>query len=131
MPSGGASSAIGSRSETPASDELDAIVALGDGTVATSIGLGALGIQEIMTLARVANHLAANGAEVTGRAVHDELSTTTEVLVFPNDTPLACGSVAAYPSVCSFEFPAGEYLAGGEIRTIAGFESISVVDYLP
>jgi hypothetical protein len=33
--------------------------------------------------------------------------------------------------VCSFQFPIGEYLAGGEIQTVPGFEAISVVDYLP
>jgi branched-chain amino acid transport system substrate-binding protein len=123
--------AIGSPRDTPTATEFDTIVALGHDDVATSLGLGALGIQELMTLARVANHLADNGAEVTGRAVYDELATTTELRAFPNDTPLACGSVAAYPSVCNFEFPIGEYVAGGEIRTIPGFESISVVDYLP
>lgn len=123
--------AIGSAGDTPAAQELDAIVALGHDDPAASLGLGALGITEIMTLARVANHLAGTGAEVTGRAVYDGLAATTEVPTFPNDTPLACGSVEKYPSVCSFEFPAGEYVEGGEIRTIPGFESISVVEYLP
>jgi hypothetical protein len=39
--------------------------------------------------------------------------------------------VAAYPSICSFVFPLGEYVEGGPVRTIDGFDAVSVVDYLP
>ncbi len=39
---------------------------------------------------------------------------------------LACGLVPAYPSVCSFEFPIGEYVGDGQVETIPGFESVSV-----
>ncbi len=97
----------------------------------TSLGLGALGINQVMTLARVANNVAADGEAVTGAAIFDRLATATDEIDFLNGNPLACGSAAAYPSVCSFYFPIGEYLAGGEIATIPGFEAVSVVDYLP
>lgn len=95
-----------------------------------SLGLGALGITQVMTLARVANSIAADGNAVTGQALFDALRTTS-VRTFPNDNAVSCGLAAAYPSICAFEFPIGEYVAGGEIRTIPGFEGFSVVDYLP
>ena len=113
-------------------DEFDEIVSSVHGDDgSTSIGLGALGINMVMTLARVANHLAEAGSTVDGAAIHDALATSTDLLAFPNDNPLACGLVAAYPSVCAFEFPIGEYVAGGEVQTVPGFDAVSVVDYLP
>jgi ABC-type branched-subunit amino acid transport system substrate-binding protein len=124
--------AIGTPGDTPSGNDFAAIIEPGHGTAATaSIGLGALGISLLMTLARVANDVAADGGDVTGPAIYGALATATDVRVFPNDTLLACGLSTTYPSICSFEFPIGEFVAGGTIRTIPGFESISVVDYLP
>jgi branched-chain amino acid transport system substrate-binding protein len=97
----------------------------------TSLGLGALGINQVMTLARVANNLAADGDDVSGAAIFERLATATDEIDFLNGNPLACGISESYPSVCSFYFPIGEYLAGGEIVTVPGFEAVSVVDYLP
>ena len=97
----------------------------------SSLGLGALGINQVMSLARVANNLAADGEEVTGPAIFDRLAGSGDDLDFLNGNPFACGAAASYPSVCSFHFPIGEYLPGGEIATVAGFEAVSVVDYLP
>lgn len=123
---------VGSGGGTTASDEFDEIVSSVHGEDgSTSIGLGALGINMVMTLARVANHLADAGSAVDGAAVYDALKTATDLLAFPNDNPLACGLVAAYPSVCAFEFPIGEYVASGEVQTVPGFDAVSVVDYLP
>lgn len=123
---------VGSGGGTTASDEFDEIVSSVHGEDgSTSIGLGALGINMVMTLARVANHLADAGSAVDGAAVYDALKTSTDLLAFPNDNPLACGLVAAYPSVCAFEFPIGEYVASGEVQTVPGFDAVSVVDYLP
>ena len=59
------------------------------------------------------------------------LAAATDIRNFPNDNLLACGSGPDYTTVCSLEFPIGEYVEGGEIRTIPGFEAFSVVDYLP
>jgi hypothetical protein len=84
-----------------------------------------------MTLAKVANSVAASGGEVTGASIYEHLATSTDAVDFLNGNPLSCGAASSYPSVCSFYFPIGEYLAGGEIRTIPGFEAVSVVDYLP
>ncbi len=101
------------------------------GAEATSLGLGALGINQVMTLARIANNVAAAGEAVTGPAIYDRLATATDEVDFLNGNPLTCGAATSYPSVCSFHFPIGKYLAGGGIATIPGFEAVSVVDYLP
>ena len=59
------------------------------------------------------------------------LATSTDILNFPDDNPLECGLSPQYPTICSFIFPIGEYIEGGEIRTIPGFEAFNVSDYLP
>ena len=123
---------VGSPAGTPASEAFAELLQPEYGEASsTSLGLGALGIGQMMTLARVANAVAAEGGEGTGQAIYDRLSTSTDLQNFPNDNVLSCGLSESYPSVCSFQFPIGEYLAGGEIRTVPGFEAISVVDYLP
>jgi branched-chain amino acid transport system substrate-binding protein len=124
--------ALGGPDDTSASSVFEELAEAGNpGGDASSIGLGALGITQVMTLARVANHLADEGVVPTGPAIRERLAASTDLLTFPNGTPLECGRVAAYPSVCSFEFPIGEYVGDGKVETIPGFESISVVDYLP
>jgi branched-chain amino acid transport system substrate-binding protein len=100
-----------------------------DGT--GGLGIGALGIQQVMSLARVANRIAADGGDVTGQSIYDTLKTTTDIVGFPNGFPHECGRSATYPAVCSFVFPASEYAAGGGTVTVPGFEGFSVVDYLP
>ncbi len=124
--------AIGSAQETPATTDFAALIEPGHGDAnAISLGLGALGVTQIMTLARVANSVAEGGGEVAGASIYEALATATDIRNFPNDNLLTCGLAPDYPSICSFEFPIGEYVAGGEIRTIPGFEAISVVGYLP
>ena len=129
---GWAFAGVGTPGHTGPGDEFAAIVkaAQGDAPI-TSIGVGALGIYTVMTLGRAANHLAAAGTAITGAALYDLLSTSKDLPIFPNGNPTACGSVAAYPSICSFVFPLGEYVEGGPVRTIEGFDAVSVVDYLP
>jgi branched-chain amino acid transport system substrate-binding protein len=123
---------VGSPAGTPASEAFAELLEPEYGEASsTSLGLGALGIGQMMTLARVANAVVAEGGEVTGQAIYDRLSTSRDLQNFPNDNVLSCGLSESYPSVCSFQFPIGEYLAGGEIQTVPGFEAISVVDYLP
>ena len=123
---------VGSPADTPASAAFAELLepAYGEAS-STSLGLGALGIGQVMTLARVANAVVAEGGEVTGQTIYDRLSTSTDLQNFPNDNTLSCGLSESYPSVCSFQFPIGEYVAGGEIQTVPGFEAISVADYLP
>ncbi|NND73908.1 MAG: ABC transporter substrate-binding protein [Ilumatobacter sp.] len=123
---------VGTDLSTPAADVFGEIIEPAYGDLATaSLGVGALGITQVMTLAIVANDIAEAGGAVTGEAIHERLATATDLRNFPNGTPLACGLSATYPSVCSFHFPIGEYEAGGTIRTVPGFEAVSVVDFLP
>ena len=124
--------AVGAPEDTASAREFDEMIAPAYGPGATgTLGLGALGITQVMTLARVANSIADGGGDVTGQAIYDTLGSTTDVLNFPNDSPLACGSSATYPSVCSFEFPIGRYGADGEVETVPGFEAFDVTPYLP
>ncbi len=123
---------VGESQDTVSAMELDDIIepAYGENAEAT-LGLGALGITQLMSLARVANDVAATGDEVTGRAIYERLATSDDILDFPNDSPLQCGLSEAYPSICAFSFPIGTYGADGEIMTVPGFELKSVIDYLP
>jgi branched-chain amino acid transport system substrate-binding protein len=111
---------------------LDEIIepAYGDGA-SGSLGLGALGIGQVMGLARVANALAVEGVEITGAAMYERLETSEDIVNFPNEEPFTCGSSTTYPSVCIFAAPVGAYAEGGELITVPGFESFSVIDYLP
>jgi branched-chain amino acid transport system substrate-binding protein len=122
----------GAPEDTQSAAEFDELIEPTYGPEAqSSLGLGALGITQLMTLARVANAVADGGDEVTGAAIYERMGTSTDILNFPNDSALQCGVSATYPSVCNFEFPIGTYEAGGDIVTVPGFESASVVDYLP
>lgn len=96
-----------------------------------SLGLGALGIGQVMGLANVANALAAEGAEITGAAMYERLAKADDLVNFPNESPYACNTSETYPSVCNFAFPVGAYGEGGELITVPGFESFDVVAYLP
>ncbi len=123
---------VGTPDDSPTAAAFEAIIEPTYGKDATgSLGLGALGITQVMTLARVANAIAADGGDVTGAAIHDTMASTTEIRAFPNENSLACGTAENYPSVCSFIFPIGAYVAGGEIETVPGFEAVDVVEYLP
>ena len=124
--------AIGGPTDTPSAATFQEIIepVYGNETGA-SLGIGALGITQVMTLAGIADTIEAAGGDVTGPAVFDALKTSTDFRSFPNDSLLQCGLASAYPSVCSFEFPIGEYVEGGELRVIPGFENTNVVDYLP
>lgn len=95
-----------------------------------NLGLGQLGISTVMTVARVANGIADAGGEVTGASIYETLATARDLRTF-NDNLLGCGTAPSYPSICSLEFPVGEYVPGGGVRTIPGFEALNVADYMP
>lgn len=95
-----------------------------------SLGLGALGLYMVMSLATYANEVAVDG-EVTGVAIRDHLATAEGLKLWPGTSPISCGASASYPSICSFTFPFAEYVEGGEVRTIEGLEAVSVLDHLP
>ena len=95
-----------------------------------ALGLGALGIQGIMTMAEHANRMQTKKLKVTGASLFDFFKTVRGTTVWPNQAALECGSVAAYPAVCAFSFPVAEYTKDGNV-TIPGLESVDVKPYLP
>jgi branched-chain amino acid transport system substrate-binding protein len=98
----------------------------------TALGLGGLGLVMTMTVAVLANRIAADGGEVTGASIYELLENGDDDLYsWPGTTPLDCGAAPAYPAVCAFEFPASEYIEGGEVVTIPGLEAVSALEYLP
>ena len=97
----------------------------------TALGLGALGVYEMMSLGVYADMMQAAGTAVTGPALYDFLKTSTDLKLWPGGAPIACGKATAYPSVCSFNFPFAEYQAGGKVVAVAGLESVSSAEYLP
>jgi branched-chain amino acid transport system substrate-binding protein len=126
---------VTTRADTPASRLVQEIMApvLGveaDEVDQASLGLGALGLYMVMSLAVYANAVAESG-DVTGVAIRDHLATATDLKLWPGTSPIACGASAGYPSICSFTFPFAEYVEGGEVRTIEGLEAVSVLDHLP
>ncbi len=123
--------AVGGPTDSPSQDAFQEIIEPVYGSEGDGLGLGALGITQLMSLARVANQLADEGAEVTGQAIYDRLGSSTDIPNFPNDSALVCGTSDTYPSVCNFEFPIGRYVEGGDVETVPGFDLVSVIDYLP
>ena len=126
---------VSTRADTPASRLVQEIMApvLGvepDDVDQASLGLGALGLYMVMSLAVYANQVAETG-DVIGSAIRDHLATSTDLKLWPGTSPIACGASADYPSICSFTFPFAEYVEGGEVRTIEGLEAVSVLDHLP
>lgn len=97
----------------------------------TALGLGALGVYEMMSLGVYAHVMESAGTAVTGAALYDYIKTSTDLKLWPGGAPIACGSSAAYPSVCSFSFPFAEYQAGGKVVPVAGLEAVSSAEFLP
>jgi branched-chain amino acid transport system substrate-binding protein len=97
----------------------------------TALGLGALGVIEIMSLAQYADTMNAKGTDVTGASLYSYLGTTKGLTQWPNKSAVECGAAPKYPTICSLTFPIAEYLKGGQVKTIAGLEAVSVLPYLP
>ena len=53
-----------------------------------------------------------------------------DLVTWPDENPLACGSVSSIPRVCNFVFPIGTYVEGGIIETVPGFEALDTTDFL-
>lgn len=97
----------------------------------TALGLGALSVIEIMSLAVYGQMMQAEGTEVTGESLFEFLGTSTGLEQWPSGTAVECGSAPAYPTICTFTFPVAEYVEGGQVLTIPGLEAVSARDYLP
>ena len=74
--------------------------------------------------------MADEGEDVTGASIYERLATATDLVTWPNETPLACGSVSTIPSVCNFIYPVGTYVGDGTIETVPGFDALDTTDYL-
>jgi branched-chain amino acid transport system substrate-binding protein len=96
----------------------------------SALGLGGLGIIQAMTLAKFADAVATDGGEVTGRSLYDYFATTRES-IWPSGLPVECGKAAAYPAICTFEFPVIAYTEDGTLQPAEGFEVVSAFEYLP
>jgi branched-chain amino acid transport system substrate-binding protein len=97
----------------------------------TALGLGALGIYEIMSLAVYGDMMQTAGKKVDGPSLYSFLQTSKDLTLWPGGAPIVCGGAAKYPSVCSFNFPFAEYQKGGKVVPVKGLESVSSKELLP
>ena len=129
-------SGVQSPQETPSSAILREIMAPVLGVEpsevdSSSLGLGALGIFEIMSLAVYADALHSAGTDVTGSAIYEYLGSSPDLTLWGSGAAVRCGVSEKYSSICSFDFPFAEYQPGGDVLTIPGLETVSSLDYLP
>ena len=97
----------------------------------TALGLGGLGVIQLMSLAEYSNIMAADGQDVTGASLYDFLGSSTGLRQWPGGAEIECGASPTYPTICAFTFPVSEYVAGGTSMTIPGLEAVSAKPYLP
>jgi branched-chain amino acid transport system substrate-binding protein len=119
------------REGTPEAADLGAILESLGYTNSTELGLGALGVTGLLTLATIANSMAEGGADVTGASIYETLGASDGVVNWPEGNTLACGSVASIPTICNFTFPIATYLSGEGIQTVPGFEAFDTTPFLP
>jgi len=119
---------IGTPAETTAEADMATVM---EGLNGQTGGIGPLGITGLMTIASVANTVAAEGGDVTGASIYERLGTSTDLVDFPDGRPLTCGAASQIPSVCSFIFPVSEYVGDGLIQTVPGFEALDTLSYVP
>ncbi len=85
----------------------------------------------ILSLATIANSMAADGEEITGASIYETLGASDGAVNWPDGFPFACGSAPAYPTICNFIFPIATYVAGTGIETVPGYEAFDTTPYLP
>jgi hypothetical protein len=77
------------------------------------------------------------GIEMSGQALFDYLKTAEGLFLFGGNTPIACGSNAKYPAVCSFVFPFAMYKGDGvvgpvdDLAAVTGSDMLDSSPYLP
>lgn len=96
-----------------------------------SYGLGGLGYMMYMTLVDAARQMVEENLEVTGASLFEYVKAGNGVTLFGSTSPLECGAVAAYPAVCTFVFPFGEYKGSGVIGPVDGLGLVDSKSYLP
>ncbi|MET0907841.1 MAG: ABC transporter substrate-binding protein [Ilumatobacteraceae bacterium] len=119
------------RSGTPEAEDYQAILDTLGYSNTTELGLGNLAVTGLLTLATIANGLAAEGADVTGASIYETLGASDGLVNWPDGNPLACGSVATLPTICAFTFPIATYVSGEGIQTVPGYEAFDTTPFLP
>jgi branched-chain amino acid transport system substrate-binding protein len=119
------------RSGTPQAEDLQAVLDVLGFSNSTELGLGALAVNGLMTLALIANTVADGGGEVTGASIYETLDASDGLVNWPDGYDLACGAAAAYPTICNFIFPIATYVPGTGIETVPGFEALDTTPFLP
>jgi branched-chain amino acid transport system substrate-binding protein len=125
---------IGAQTEeegTPEAADLQVILESLGFTNSTQLGLGGLGVTGLLSLATIANSVAADGGEVTGASIYGALDASDGVVNWPDGNAFSCGAAPAYPTICNFIFPIGTYTAENGIETVPGFEALDTTPYLP
>lgn len=97
----------------------------------TGLGLGGLGYTMWMSLYDYGQKMAAAGTELTGASLFDFLKTSKDLFLFGGQTPIACGSEAKYPAVCSFVFPFAMYKGDGVVGPVDGVDLVDSRPLLP
>lgn len=119
------------QTDTPEAADTLAVIEPTGATNTSQLGLGALGINGLLTLANIANLVVEDGDEVTGAAIFERLQGSDGVLNWPDGNPLSCGAAPAYPTICNFVFVIGQYSPETGVQTVPGFEALDTTDYLP
>jgi branched-chain amino acid transport system substrate-binding protein len=125
---------IGAQTEeegTPSADDLQEILASLGFDNSTQLGLGGLAVTSLLSLAGIANTMAADGEEVTGASIYETLQASDGAVDWPDGNPYACGAAAAYPTICNFIFPIATYTAENGIETVPGYEALDTTPFLP
>jgi branched-chain amino acid transport system substrate-binding protein len=116
---------------TPEADDLQVILESLGFTNSTEMGLGGLGVTGLLSLATIANTMAADGEEITGASIYETLEASDGAVNWPDANPFACGAAPAFPTICNFIFPIATYVPGTGIETVPGFEALDTTPYLP
>ena len=119
------------RTGTPEAEDYQAILDTLGYSNTTELGLGNLAVTGLLTLATIANGMADEGADVTGASIYETLGASDGLVNWPDDNPLACGSVATLPTICAFTFPIATYVSGDGIQTVPGYEAFDTTPFLP
>ncbi len=102
-----------------------------DEVTPTGLGLGGLGYTMWMSLYDYGQKMVAAGTELTGASLFDFLKSSTDLFLFGGQTPIACGSEAKYPAVCSFVFPFAMYKGDGVVGPVDGVDLVDSRPLLP
>ena len=116
---------------TPEADDLQVILQSLGFTNSTELGLGGLAATGLLSLALIAETVAADGGDVTGASIYEALGASDGVVNWPDRNPFACGAAAAYPTICNFIFPIATWTPGVGVETVPGFEALDTTPYLP